>query len=67
MIQNCVVRTLKSGSKSPLEALSDKLNDGWIVKLSIPIFGLEGQTECIEYILEREIRLNYKNRRIENE
>lgn|GEM_PF-4134458 len=53
-MKNCVVRTYGRGYSSPMENLSNKLSDGWIVKSSTPILNRDGKTEYIEYILEKE-------------
>lgn len=54
-VKNCVVRTWRKEYINPTEKLSDKLDDGWIVKSIIPFVGPGGKTEFIEYILEKEI------------
>jgi hypothetical protein len=52
---NCVVRTYRNGYTKTTEHLAEKLNQGWIVKSSTPLIDSKGQTECVEYILEKEI------------
>lgn len=53
-VKNCVVRSYRKGYVRTTENLSAKLNAGWIVKSSTPFINSKGQTEYVEYILEKE-------------
>jgi len=54
-MKNCVVRTFKRDDYNfPMMNLEDKLDEGWIVKFCTPILLSNGETDCIEYVLEKE-------------
>jgi hypothetical protein len=52
-MKNCVVRSYSRKYTNPMSDLIIKLNNGWIVKNSIPFINSKGETDYIEYILER--------------
>lgn len=54
MKQQKVVRTYPKGWTNPTKALSDALNDGWVVVMSNP-FDCGKDTKGTEYILEKVI------------
>lgn len=53
MLKNCVVRTYSNGYTNKMVSLEDKLNNGWTVKFITPFY-FKGNTEYVEYILEKE-------------
>ena len=53
-MKNCVVRTYSNSYINPTSALSEKLKNGWIVKMSVPFIRASGKTDYVEYILEHE-------------
>ena len=52
-MRNCLVRSYRKGYTKTTEFMDEKLNEGWIVKSSTP-FAVDGETEYVEYILEKE-------------
>jgi hypothetical protein len=52
-MRNCVVRSFAQGYTRTTDYLDKKLNDGWCVKFITP-FIKNGNTEYVEYILEKE-------------
>ena len=52
-IKNKVVRTYKESYTNRTASLKELLDQGWIVKMCTPMLGSKGETECIEYILEK--------------
>ena len=60
-MKNCVVRTFKRNDYTfPMSNLEEKLDEGWIVKFCTPILS-NGETDCIEYILEKEEQIGKIN------
>jgi hypothetical protein len=53
-MKNCVVRTYCKSYSNPTGSLSEKLANGWTVKIGMPFVNSDGKTEMIEYILEKE-------------
>ena len=52
-MKQCVVRSYSRKYSDPMSDLKDKLSSGWSVKQSTP-FVQNGNTEFIEYILEKD-------------
>lgn len=52
-MKQCVVRSYSRKYSSPMSDLEEKLDSGWTVKQAIP-FVQNGNTEYIEYILEKD-------------
>lgn len=50
-----VVRTYRVGSPTT-DILKNNLKYGYHVVMATPIIGTKGETECIEYILEKEVK-----------
>jgi hypothetical protein len=53
-MKNCVVRTYSDSDMATTKLLEIYLNNGWIVKTVTPFMGKNGQTEFIEYIVEKD-------------
>lgn len=52
-MKNCIVRTWNNSFSNQTIDLKDKLKEGWTVKFITPFYR-KGDTEFVEYILEKE-------------
>lgn len=55
MLKQTVVRTYPAKFDRPTQALREKLNEGWIVKHINEIRLSTGETDCLEYILQKDV------------